>query len=212
MKLNSTSRFAAAIVAMLATTLLASELSERRAAEELESPLETLPIEIDGWQGEELGQLNEATEQVLNASSYLSRAYRKGNHEMGFFIAFYAMQQAGETMHSPKHCLPGGGWEIWDYESVELPLDGGTATINKYYIQQGRDRQIVYYWYQTKDRVIASEYYAKICMVVDAVLKGRTAGSIIRMTMPDAPWAHEEGPAFAARMIPLMRQRLPGTP
>jgi len=210
MKLDTPSRFAAVIVAMLATTLLASELSDRRAGEELDSPLESLPIEIGNWNGTELGRLNEATEQVLKASAYLSRSYHQGDREMGFFIAFYAMQQAGETMHSPKHCLPGTGWEIWDYESVELPMDDGVATINKYYIQSGRNRQIVYYWYQTKDRVIASEYYAKICMVADAVLKGRTAGSIVRMTMPDAPWAHEEGPAFAASVIPLVRDRLPG--
>ena len=50
--------------------------------------------------------------QVLTPTSYLMRDYRKNNATAQLFVVFYALQRAGETMHSPKACLPGAGWEF----------------------------------------------------------------------------------------------------
>jgi len=186
-----------------------SLLSARRAPQELSRPLDTLPMQIGAWEGSDNPALDPAIEAVLNPSAYLSRTYRNGDREIDFFGAFYALQRAGETMHSPKNCLPGAGWEVWDYRTVEIPLAGGAVTVNEYSVQKGPQRMRVLYWYQTSDRVIASEYYAKACLVWDAVMRGRTSGSIVRVTLPDQPWALEAGIDFAARIIPLLQACLP---
>ena len=196
---------------VLGCTLLAAKMSDKRLPEELAAPLESVPMEIAGWQSEPDLKLDEDTENVLLASSYLKRRYfREPSDWMDVFVAYYAMQKAGETMHSPKNCLPGGGWEIWNYEDATFNTsDGREVTINKYYIQKGKSRLVVLYWYQNRERVVASEYYAKICLIWDALVKRRTSGSIVRLMVPDDPESAEEGIEFAAELIPLLDKAMP---
>jgi EpsI family protein len=198
-----------ATASLLALTLFAVYVSGKREPEELSQPLSTLPEEIGGWASVKDGKLDEQTEAVLSASDYLYRVYRKDGKQVDMFMAFYAMQRAGEAMHSPKNCLPGSGWEIWNYDTVELPVEGETVEVNKYWIQRGRDRMLVLYWYQNGERVIASEYSAKAYLVWDALRTGRTSGSIVRVTVADSPDAEEAGRKFAADLIPLVRNVLP---
>src|SRR5262249_5309803 len=109
----------------------------------------------------------------------------------------------GESMHSPKHCLPGSGWEIWDYATTEIPVDGQTYLINKYSIANSGQRMLVLYWYQSKNRVIASEYVGKLVLFKDALFRDSTAASIVRVIVPDQPGALDEGKGLA---IEAMRQ------
>jgi EpsI family protein len=146
--------------------------------------------------------LPDSTVHALDASSYLVRTYQKGGSQLELFIAFYAQQRAGESMHSPKHCLPGAGWEIWNHDSVFVPVHGTQVEINKYSIQNSGTRMIMFYWYQSKTRIVASEYLGKILLARDTVLSGHTAGSIVRIMLPDTPAAGAAGAAFATRLIP----------
>lgn len=197
-------------LAVLCATLVTAKMSDQRQPQELAAPLESVPNEIASWEVVSDSRLQEETETVLSASSYLSRRYAREQHWLDFFVAYYAMQQAGEAMHSPKNCLPGGGWEIWNYEDSQVRTsDGREVTINKYYIQKGQSRLIVFYWYQNRERVVASEYYAKICLVWDALVKQRTSGSIVRLMLPDVEWAEEAGLEFASEIIPILDQAMP---
>jgi EpsI family protein len=128
---------------------------------------------------------------------------------LDFFTAFYALQEAGETMHSPRNCLPGSGWEVWRHDTADLIVEGKTVTLNHYGVQNGTRRMVVLYWYQTPERIVASEYYAKICLVWDAVLRSRTSGSIVRIVAPDQPDAVEAALEFAAEIIPQVQRCLP---
>ena len=196
--------------AMLGVTLAASALSERREPEPLVQPLRTIPLDLPGgWIGRDLDRLPEETEAVLNATSYVTREYTRDSRQIQFFVAFYAMQRAGETMHSPRNCLPGSGWEIWKYDTVTVDVDGEPVNINKYWIQRGRDRMVTYYWYQSGERVVANEYWAKACLVWDALARGRTSGAIVRLVLPDVDWAGKIGADFAAQIIPRVRATLP---
>lgn len=195
---------------VLGATLVTAKMSDQRKPEPLAAPLEAVPNDIEGWEVARDSRLKEETENVLKASDYLSRRYVKDQRFIDFFVAYYAMQEAGEAMHSPKNCLPGGGWEIWNYEdAVVQTADGRQETINKYYIQKGQQRLIVYYWYQNRERVVASEYYAKVCLVWDALVKRRTSGSIVRLMVPDVDWAEEAGLEFAGQIIPILDQSMP---
>jgi EpsI family protein len=109
-------------------------------------------------------------------------------------------------MHSPKVCLPGSGWEIVQFDSTVLPVGGTTVTINKHTVQQAGDRMLVLYWYQSRQRVIASEYLGKLLLLRDALLEGPTAGSIVRITLRDLPESAELGKSFAAALIPQLER------
>ncbi len=206
----STALRTGSLAALLALTYTAIMWSGQRIPEELYQPLETIPLEIGGWTGIQAAPLTKAEEEVLRASSYIKRTYvREDDASAGLFVAFYAMQRAGEAMHSPKHCLPGSGWEIWNYTETAVPYEGGEASINKYYIQRGRERLLVLYWYQSYDRVIASEYYAKVCLVWDSVMAHRTSGSIVRITVVDTHEGEQQAIDLASQILPLVKSVLP---
>ena len=121
-------------------------------------------------------------------------------------IADYAEQRAGESMHSPKHCLSGSGWEIWKYDSIQVPFRDAAVTVHKYSIHQGNDRQVVLYWYQSRSRIIASEYLSKFLLIKDAALNGRADGALVRIVVPDEPDAVSQAVKFAADLIPYVER------
>jgi EpsI family protein len=190
------------IFLMLSATLAASKLTEPRLPQPLEKPLDTIPWNIAGFRGSPNPPLGEDVLGQLMADSYLLRTYRNERMDADLFIAFYARQRAGESMHSPKHCLPGAGWEIWDYGSTQIPFNGTRVTVNKYSINHGGDRRVVLYWYQSKGRIIASEYLGKLLLARDTLMQDSTAGSIVRIIVPDRPGTVEEARKLATALAP----------
>lgn len=190
---------------LLSATLLAAKWSEPRVPEALAQPLDTIPWNIAGFSGVVNPPLSEGVLGRLLADSYLARTYRKDAMPVDLFIAFYAYQRAGESMHSPKHCLPGSGWEIWNYGNTQIPVDGRPVTINEYSISQSGDRRVVLYWYQSKTRIVASEYMGKLLLARDALLQNTTAGSIVRIIVPDHPGALPQARQFATELVPYVK-------
>jgi len=176
-------------------------LTSYRHAGSLARPLESIPWELAGFVGAANPPLQEDVLKELKASNYVARTYRKGGSEADVFIAYYAQQRAGESMHSPKHCLPGAGWEIWQTEMLELPVNGQKFAVNQVSISHEGERRIVLYWYQTRDRVFASEYLGKLLLARDALLQDSTAGAILRVMVPDGPQALEAGSVLASDLI-----------
>lgn len=204
--MNGSLRAFTLTVLLLASTLLAIAVTSRRIPGSLHAPLESIPDQIDGWTMVQQDTLDAHVLSVLLPTSYLSRTYQKEGETAGLFIAYYAQQRAGESMHSPKNCLPGSGWEIWKYDSALVPVQGRQVKINKYSIQNSGQRRLVFYWYQSKERVIASEYLGKILLVRDALFEGHTSGSIVRLILPDTPEATRDGVTLSAAVIPQVQR------
>jgi EpsI family protein len=202
------SLYFAATVVLLGGTLLASRLTDQRRPEPLAQPLSTISRNIGEWTGTDTPPLDERTLQVLRPTSYLDRVYRRGADQLFFFVAYYSEQRAGENMHSPKNCLPGSGWEIWDYGSASVPVGNGKVEVNRYSVQNDGRRLVTLYWYQSRERIVASEYLGKVLLVHDALLRGNTAGSIVRITVPDTPRALDDGIRFASSAIGEMQRCL----
>jgi EpsI family protein len=190
---------------LLSATLAASKLTEPRVPEFLAQPLDTIPWDIAGFHGSQDPPISEGVAKQLLADSYLLRTYNNKQLEANLFIAFYARQRAGDNMHSPKHCLPGAGWEIWNYGSTEIAVNGRPVTVNNYSINQAGDRRLVLYWYQSKTRIIASEYLGKVLLARDALLQNSTSGSIVRIVVPDRTGALDQARKFAAALEPYIQ-------
>jgi len=191
---------------LLTATLAASKLTSNRKAESLVQPLDNIARQIAGFTGTDNPDLNSHVLGQLKPSSYLSRTYRKPGLQADLFIAYYAQQRAGESMHSPKHCLPGAGWEIWNYGSLDVSANERTYTVNDYAISNSGQRMRVLYWYQSKGRIIASEYLGKILLARDALFQNSTAASIVRIIVPDQPGALESARALASELIPQVQR------
>jgi EpsI family protein len=204
--MKPTSRYFVATALMLVLTWAGAAMAARRVPDKLSQPLGSIPTELAGWTASQSQRLTPLLEEVLAATTYLSRDYAKGSKRLNLFISYYAQQKAGESMHSPKNCLPGGGWEIWRYDSVVLHLDGMQVVANKDFIQKNGERSVVFYWYQSKDRIVASEYLGKLLLIRDSILNGHTGGAIVRVIVPDQPGMEEQGSTFAAALLPYTRR------
>jgi hypothetical protein len=78
--------------------------------------------------------------------------------------------------------------------------------VNKYSIQNLGKRMLMFYWYQSKNRIVASEYVGKILLARDTLLTGQTAAAIVRVTLPDVPGADRQGVAFVSQVIPEVQK------
>jgi EpsI family protein len=146
------------------------------------------PEVIGDWRMTSSSQLSDDISGVLKADDYLLRQYRKGptGDSVNLFVAYYKTQAAGESMHSPKNCLPGSGWTPIVNDRVFLKKDdqGRPVEVNRYVIQNGAERALVLYWYQANGRIIASEYWGKFYLVWDAMQTRRRDGAIVRLVLP----------------------------
>lgn len=148
-------------------------------------PLRELPYTLGGWTGTDQ-PVEERIVQAVGVSDYTNRIY--STQQTGYaqlYVGYYASQRTGDTIHSPKNCLPGAGWDPVQSGYTKIPVSGGRQiVVNEYVIQQGLDKELVFYWYQDRGRVIASEFSAKFWMVADAISRNRTDGALVRLVTP----------------------------
>jgi EpsI family protein len=174
-------------------------------------PLDRLPLTIADWSGRRLPDVDEASQRVLGADDYLNRRYaRRGEAAVDLFVAFYASQRQGDAIHSPRNCLPGAGWRPVAQSTVPFVVnEGGTVTVNRYVIEKGHDRRIVYYWYQGRGRVVANEYANKAWLMIDAMRTGRSEGALVRAMAPATLEGERDAKAFVQALFAPLSQALP---
>jgi EpsI family protein len=149
--------------------------------------LSSLPLNIGPWRGRDL-RIDADVLEVLGQGDFLFRTYVldvKKVVPVQAFIAYFASQRVGDTMHSPRNCLPGSGWEPTEASYISLRTPGGRSfAVNRYIVQKGNEKQLVLYWYQAHGRIVASEYWAKYYLVRDALRLNRSDGALVRITTP----------------------------
>ncbi len=174
------------------------------------SPLQTFPRQINSWSGTDIAIDND-TLQILGAGEFLLRDYRTeqaSDPDINLFIAYFPSQRAGDTIHSPRHCLPGAGWTPLENTRTMLNMPKHVPfPANRYVIAQGESRQIVLYWYWAHDRGIASEYWAKFYLVADSLKMNRSDGALVRVMAPMYP--NETADAAEQRLMPFTNGILP---
>ena len=136
---------------------------------------------------------------------------------INLYVGYYTALGVDGGYHSPKNCLPGGGWGIDSVKEIRLPvgIEGqNQSTVTEMIIRQGDDYQIVLYWYQNRGRIISSEYWDKISLVLDALFKGRRDGSFVRIIVPvhggDIKDAEYQERQFAEKVMTELQNYLPG--
>lgn len=167
-------------------------------------PLDKFPTQIGGWRMVQQGVMEQEVKDILRADDYVTRDYANAPGKIAnLFVAFFKSQRAGQTPHSPKNCLPGSGW-IWtvsDTIPVNVPGRVDPIEINRYIVSKGEDRSVVLYWYQSRDRVVASEYRAAAFVALDALRYNRTDTSLVRVVVPIAKGQQDLATATGVEFI-----------
>jgi EpsI family protein len=179
-------------------------------------PLSEFPATLGAWNGSDL-LIEQETRDALGNGDFLSRNYFQGPRTapINLFIGYFPTQRTGQTIHSPKHCLPGSGWvfESSEYENL-VDSNGESHRVGEYIISNAGARQFVIYWYQAHGRSVANEYMAKVYLVADAIRLNRTDGALVRVITPiaageEVPVAKKRAEDFALQITPLLPQFIP---
>jgi EpsI family protein len=153
-------------------------------------PLAQVPVQFGSWTMQEEGVVEQEVQDVLKADELLTRSYVNMQQQVAahLFVAYFKSQRTGQTPHSPKNCLPGSGWvpSVSDVIHIDIPGRPLPIEVNRYVVAKGDQKSLVLYWYQSRDRVVASEYKAKFYVVADALRYNRTDTALVRVVVPVA--------------------------
>lgn len=172
---------------LLVGALLALQFRSSGEAVPVRKPLDDFPASLGDWQARGGAILEPGILDVLKAKDYLMRRYEdRTGRSLWLFIGYWDSQRKGAQPHSPKNCLPGGGWEPLEASRmmVALPRPFAPIPVNRYVIQKDREQQLVFYWYDAQGKAVAGEVAARVEMVKSSILRHRTDGALVRVSSP----------------------------
>jgi exosortase D (VPLPA-CTERM-specific) len=156
----------------------------------LRASFEQFPMQLGDWRGHR-SSLDGIYSDALKLDDYVLADYLDHSGDVvNLYIAYYNSQRKGEAAHSPRSCLPGGGWQMYDFGQRELAgvlVNGRPLRVNRTLIEMGTERQLVYYWFQQRGHVITSEFAVKWFLFWDALTAHRTDGAMVRVITPLSP-------------------------
>jgi EpsI family protein len=183
------------------------------------------PLQVGAWSCPHRDFMDTATLENLGASDYLICEFRRAEPAafVGIYVGYHQTQIREEgggpgsnSIHPPKHCLPGSGWDIVGHQLVELDIPGlpqRPGMVNRMVIAKGEARQLVYYWYQTQGRVIADDWRKIAYLSWDRARSGRTDGALVRFTAPvfhkDEDAAEQKINELASEIVPRLAVYVP---
>jgi len=202
-------------IALLCQVVLFYGFSRTEAAPR-SRPMQEFSFPSDGWSAVQDVQLDKETLEVLNADDILSRVYRNSAGAYAdLFVAYFQTQRNGKAPHSPKNCLPGSGWVSSQSGTIAVQVNGEAQPIlvNRYIVARGSNQSVVLYWYQSRSRVVASEYSAKLYTVMDAVRFNRTETALVRVVVAvkdgDTATAVQTATSFVQTFFEPLKRYLP---
>ncbi|WP_459989628.1 VPLPA-CTERM-specific exosortase XrtD [Methylosoma difficile] len=169
---------AAVLLSLLVATGVAFSIQKRQEILPPRTEFAGFPMQLGGWQGSK-STLEDNVLEALGLTDYIMADYKTDKDEVvNFYSAYYASQRKGNSPHSPRVCIPGGGWKITEIKEV---LFNGFP-VNRIIVKKGDDTQLVYYWFQQRGKKVANEYLVKWYLFNDALFLNRTDGALVRLT------------------------------
>jgi EpsI family protein len=173
-----------------------------------------VPDTIEGLAGRDL-TISEEERQVAGVTDYLMRIFPSADttraYEFSVYIGYYDRQTQGKTIHSPRNCLPGSGWEPLTNQPQRIVAGTDTVIVNRYLLQNRTQQALVLYWYQGRGRVASNEYRVKWDLLRDAALRRRSDEALVRVVVPVR--SGEDAAALAVRvaetLAPAVAEALP---
>jgi exosortase D (VPLPA-CTERM-specific) len=220
----------AVLLILIAAVFPARALPKRTEVRPERADFREFPLQLGAWEGRRQ-QLETIYLDTLKLDDYVladfvrggtgeargSAEARRTGGPVNLYVAYYASQRTGQSAHSPRSCLPGGGWRILESAEREVSSvrnNGAPLRVNRALIQQGAARMLVYYWFQERGRDLTNEYLVKWYLFADALLRNRSDGALVRLTTPVPEFepvsaADARLAQFSATALPTLQRYLP---
>ena len=183
---RATTRLHIPLIVLLAVAAGASiTIGQRRDIVPQRLVFADFPLQIGPWKGT-TQRMQRVFLKQLKLSDYILADYTAhGLGTVNFYVSYYDTQKPGDAAHTPRTCIPGGGWEIQKLTRVEIPgatVYGAPLWVNRVVIKKGNVTALVYYWFQEQGRLLTNEYVVKWYLFWDGLTEHRTDGALMRLT------------------------------
>ena len=176
--------------------------------------LSAIPHQFDIFRGVEQ-RFSDETYDILRADTTTLRRYQDPEGTIYWlFVAYFSDQKYGSQIHSPRHCLPGGGWLIERSRDFPIRADNGfSVNATELIIARENQRQVMLYWFESRSGAIRGEFALKFDLVKNALMFRPTDAAFVRLTVlpPDSDLAEAEqnGVRFITAIAPFLKDALP---
>jgi exosortase D (VPLPA-CTERM-specific) len=184
--MSRTAPFSLGLACIGVMSLASVLMPERVEAKPQRDAFVGFPDRIGEWSGRR-ESVEKVFLDVLKLDDYITSNYSAAGGTVNLYIAWYDSQRSGQSAHSPRSCLPGGGWRIEDLSAKRIEGVAVATTpliVNRALIRNGDQRQLVYYWFQQRGRVVTNEYLVKWYLFWDSLTRNRTDGALVRLVTP----------------------------
>jgi EpsI family protein len=178
--------------------------------------LAEFPRTLGDWTLVSDQEMGKQSLEILKVDDYFMRNYRNSRGEtIGLYIGYFGLQDVRKGIHSPRQCLPGSGWVPVNTTVYQMTLTGHnpeTASVNKFLMGKGLERQLYLFWYHGRGRIYASEYWNKIYLIWDGLTRNRTDGALVRVNnavIGSAEDALKTQSDFIQLFLPLLKEYIP---
>jgi exosortase D (VPLPA-CTERM-specific) len=149
--------------------------------------LNDFPLQIGEWTAR-VDRLPSLVEEVAGASEYFYGDFSAASGGVvNAYVSYYENQRHGQIPHSPKVCIPGGGWVIETQNTATIGGAGNSLVVNRLVTGLGQRKVISYYWLKQGSRVYREEMLARLDLVRISLLENRTDGALIRLVTEVRP-------------------------
>jgi len=150
----------------------------------LQTPLQEFPRQMDEWEGRD-HFFSEGILEQLQVSDYIMRVYRQDNDRgVSLYLGYYETQGEGAQIHSPRHCLPGGGWSAVSEKVRQISVGDREIDVVQAVYRKDESREVFVYWYQMENATITNDYMLKVQMVLNSLKYGRNDAAFVRLSAP----------------------------
>ena len=210
-------QFVVAVI-LLGATLALSQGVEFREKIPIAKSFDEFPVQIGEWSGTRQSMEQKFVDE-LDLSDYVTMDYQnKQGKSVNFYVAYYESQRKGESIHSPATCLRGGGWIFNQAGAVTIPVTAYGSSfmnVNRAFMQKGAYKQLSYYWFPHRGRILTNAYQLKIFAFWDALTKQRTDGALVRVITPvyeseTLKYAEARLQEFTKEIVPVLAGYIPG--
>ena len=203
---------------LLGATLVFSQGINFREEIPIVRPFDQFPLQVGEWVGTRQS-MEQRFVRALDLSNYVVIDYHNSRNEViNLYVAYYESQRKGESIHSPATCLSGSGWLFREAGAISLSTPGynvGSMRVNRAYMEKLGFKQLCYYWFPQRGRILNNAYQLKVFAFWDALTKQRTDGALVRLITPvskseEFGQADARLQAFVRLIVPVLAEYIPG--
>ena len=150
----------------------------------LARPFAEFPVAHNGWRMVSQSNFSDDILSSLRPTEYLSRRYARADGKyVDMYMSYFDGSPEGGRIHSPKNCLPGGGWSELSSTRTTMAVGGDTVNLVQAVYAYGENKELFYYWFVMRSQTISDEYSLKIAEIVGSIIYQRRDQSFVRVSV-----------------------------